>query len=114
MEAAEWGRAEVVKLLLAAGADIHTKDKVSVGAGLAYSCVMIASVMSVAQNGRTALALASQESSAEVVTLLLAAGADVGSLDKVSGGKWGACLYAMTNGPVLSDRMGNRRSRWHQ
>jgi hypothetical protein len=42
MLASFWGRAEVVKLLLAAGADVHKQDEVSVHSSDAWAETVIA------------------------------------------------------------------------
>ncbi len=80
MSATENGHAEVVKLVMAEGADIHARNQVW---GPNSRCGLDTDVAAPQQDGSTALMLAAQNGYAEVVRALVAAGADIDLCDEV-------------------------------
>jgi hypothetical protein len=84
MFAAHVGHAEVVKLLVHAGADVNAQNKVTVwlNASVHVSASLNTNVPR-PQEGWSSLMLASEQGHVTVVQLLVGAGADVCALNKV-------------------------------
>jgi uncharacterized protein len=95
MVACQWGRSEVVKLLLHKGAAVEARETSSGANVLMYACLSGhfdlvrlvvekgASVDSTDNSGRTALMTAASIGKASIVELLLNKGADVNAEDKL-------------------------------
>jgi len=95
--AAAYGHDEVIRILLAAGADLHTEDDATLRWAVIYGCAKTARLLlnegaNVHARNDDALRTAATFGHAEVVRILLAAGANVHAEDD------GALYAATTNG----------------